>query len=122
MGKRDRARSPARRAPSLDPKPRILVLCEGSETEPRYLTGFIAWCRNPRVKVEIVPGVGVPFSIVQAAKARRAEAEQAAARAGDSYLAYDAVWCVFDVDEHPNLGDAMQMARGNQIDVAISNP
>lgn len=34
-------------------------------------------------------------------------------------------WCVFDVEvptQHPRLHDAIQMARDNDINVAISNP
>lgn len=37
-------------------------------------------------------------------------------------LAYDSVWCVFDVNDHPNIPDAKEMARDNGIDLAISNP
>ncbi len=37
-------------------------------------------------------------------------------------MAYDAVWCVFDVDDHPQVADARQMARANGIELAISNP
>jgi hypothetical protein len=29
---------------------------------------------------------------------------------------------VFDVDEHPNLREARDMAKGNDIELAISNP
>jgi hypothetical protein len=32
------------------------------------------------------------------------------------------VWCVFDIDSHPNVEDALQMARDNGIHLAISNP
>lgn len=37
MSRRDRERKPARRAPSLDPKPILLVVCEGDVTEKDYL-------------------------------------------------------------------------------------
>ncbi len=32
------------------------------------------------------------------------------------------MWCVFDVDEHPRLGDAKVMAAAHDINLAISNP
>jgi RloB-like protein len=35
---------------------------------------------------------------------------------------YDAVWCVFDIDEHPNVEDARQQARDNNIELIVSNP
>ena len=56
------------------------------------------------------------------AKAYKKKAQDAARREDDENLAYDAVWCVFDVDEHPQIADARQMARANGIELAISNP
>ena len=35
---------------------------------------------------------------------------------------FDEYWCVLDVDEHPNLEEALDMARANEISVALSNP
>lgn len=122
MRRRDRDRVPARRAPTLEPKRRLLVVCEGSETEPTYLRGFLSWCRNPCVELVVVEGAGVPKTIVETAIQRRASADKAAKVKRDSFLAYDEAWCVFDVDEHPHLHDAAQMARANKLDLAISNP
>src|SRR5690606_41139889 len=45
-----------------------------------------------------------------------------AKRHDDDNLSFDEVWCVFDVDEHPRVNDACQMARDNNIQVAVSNP
>lgn len=122
MGRRDRERRPARRAARLDPKPTILVLCEGTVTEREYLDGFKTWCRNPRVRVEYGPSGATPRTLVREAKARKRAAEDEASRERDDNLAYDEVWCVFDVDEHPEIGDARQMARDNGIELAVSNP
>ena len=36
--------------------------------------------------------------------------------------AHDEVWCIFDVDEHPRLNEAIELARRNEINLAISNP
>jgi hypothetical protein len=38
---------------------------------------------------------------------------------GDAYNEY---WCVFDVDVHPRLDEALQLAASNDILVALSNP
>lgn len=35
---------------------------------------------------------------------------------------YDEIWCVFDVDEHPNIAVAQAMAEQNGISLAVSNP
>jgi hypothetical protein len=45
-----------------------------------------------------------------------------ARREGDPFMAYDEIWCVFDVDDHPNLNDARQLADGRGVALAVSNP
>ena len=122
MGKRNRKRRPARRVPYKEPKPVILVVTEGKVTEPEYLNGFARATKNPRVRIEVRGGVGVPKTIVEFAKDRKIEAEEQARGAKDDNLRYDKVWCVFDFDEHPNIPDAKQMARDNGMELAMSNP
>ena len=65
---------------------------------------------------------GVPMTLVEVAKKQKREADRAAKNKGDDNLKYDAVWAVFDIDEHPNIPGAVQMARDNGVEVAISNP
>lgn len=120
--RRNRDRRKGRRSPFLDPKPRILVVCEGKETEPQYLKGFRSACHNPLVDVEVAKGVGVPKTVVSTAKELKKKADEAAKREKDDNLQYEKVWAVFDVDEHPKISDAIQMARDNDIELAISNP
>jgi hypothetical protein len=74
------------------------------------------------VTIQVAPEHGVPWTRVRVAKRYKREAEKHAARAGDENLAFDSVWCVFDIDDHPRVADAKQMARDNGIDMAISNP
>lgn len=122
MGKRDRVRRPARRKPYKESKPVILVVTEGEVTEKEYLDGFVSATKNPRVRIEVVGGAGVPKTIVESAKERKKESEKQARGEKDENLLFDEVWCVFDFDEHPNIPDARQMARDNDIKLAISNP
>ncbi len=122
MGKRNRQRRTARREPFVDSKPIILVVTEGEATEPEYLDGFARAFHNPRVRVQVVGGAGVPKTIVETAKELKRGAERQAEREHDDNLSYDEVWCVFDVDQHPHIPDAQQMARDNGILLAISNP
>jgi hypothetical protein len=121
---RDRQRRQGRRPPFRDPKPTILVISEGKETEPEYLYGFVRACRNPRVKIEVVHKHGDPQHLVENAKRRKESADEAAAREEDENLAYDAVWCVFDVDanSHAVIAAAEQLAQRSGIGTAISNP
>ena len=91
-------------------------------TEPEYLRGLQRACRNPRVTIEVAKEHGVPMTLVRIAKEYKEDAEAKARREGDDNLAYDCVWCVFDVDDHPAVGEADVMARDNGIHLAISNP
>jgi hypothetical protein len=120
--RRDRDRRPGRRAPFREPKPVILIVCEGTRTEPEYLFGFARACRNPRVRIEIAPEHGVPKTLVETAKRRKRQSKASAKREKDENLAFDSVWCVFDIDDHPHVPDAIQMARDNGIQLAVSNP
>ena len=120
--RRNRPRRPARRDPWRDPKPLILCVCEGKKTEPQYLKAFTAYCRNPRVRLQVEPGPGVPRTLVDRAKLMKRDAERESKRQKDGWLAFDEVWCVFDVDEHPRLDEARVMARDNGISLAVSNP
>jgi len=121
MGKR-RTRPLRRRAPRTEPRLRLLVLCEGKVTEPRYFQAFRHEHRNQLVHIEVMPACGVPKTLVEHAAERKKQALREAKRYGDSFLKYDEVWCVFDVDVHPNLEEAKNQARDNGLRVAISNP
>ncbi|AGA24697.1 RloB family protein [Singulisphaera acidiphila] len=120
--RRDRDRRPGRRSPFRQPKPIILIVCEGEKTEPQYFKGFADNHRNSRVEIKVATEHGVPKTLVELAKKYKKEAEKAAQHGKDENLAYDSVWCVFDVDDHPHIPDARQMANDNDIKLAISNP
>lgn len=119
---RYRHRREARREAFQEPKSLILVVTEGEITEPEYFRGYAKACQNPRVDVEVSGGKGVPRTVVENAKEEMRKAKKRARREHDDNLIYDEVWCVFDVDQHPNIPGAIQMARDNGIEVAISNP
>ena len=120
--RRNRERRPGRRPAFRDPKPTILIVCEGEKTEPEYFYGFASACRNTRVTIKVAREHGVPKTLVGIAKQYKEEAGAKAAQEKDDNLVYDSVWCVFDIDEHLHVGEAKEMARDNGIDLAISNP
>ncbi len=100
----------------------MLIVCEGENTEPQYFKQFALHHKNSRVKVKLADRTGVPFSLVRAAKEYKNEAARAAKREHDENIAFDSVWCVFDIDEHPHVHEARNMANANGINLAISNP
>ncbi|MFN7922601.1 MAG: RloB family protein [Bryobacteraceae bacterium] len=105
-----------RRGPRREPKPRILIVCEGRVTEPEYFRYLERSERIP-IELEIVPA-GVPKAVVEKAANRKKHA----AKSSDPNDRFDQVWCVFDIDEHPNVNEAKAQARANGIGLVISNP
>jgi hypothetical protein len=96
-----------------------LVFAEGLRTEEQYV---VHWHRRHRDRVNVVIDDfrGTPLQIVQRAVAAKKESERESRKGrGD---AYDKVWCICDVDEHPNLAEAINLAEAHGIGLAISNP
>ncbi len=114
---------PLRRRAGTRPELRtLLVFCEGDKTEPDYLNGLRRLPevrRNAAVKIEIDTDHGVPLTLVKLAAERKKRNDQVGSGAVDEY------WCVFDVEwprNHPDLDQAVRLARQNDIKLAISNP
>lgn len=97
----------------------ILVFTEGAKTEDGYL---LPWRRAYRgaVLLEIDPFHGVPQSLVERAVATK-KAEARDERRGRG-RAHDEIWCVFDINSHPNVPEAVRLAETHGIGLAISNP
>lgn len=125
MSRRDRtgSRPLKRKVATRRPRKTLVVFCEGERTEPEYLD---ALKRQPSVRdvaavdlrVETGHGGSVPRTLV-------AMAAEAHSRATEEEAEIDEFWCVFDVEwprNHPGLVDAIQQARANSIQLAISNP
>src|SRR5262249_25450256 len=86
---------------------------------PIYLTHWHRLYRQ-RVIVTIDEFHGAPMQLVETATARRtADLRDAKRGRGSAYHEY---WCVFDIDEHPNVGPALDLAGTSGISVAVSNP
>jgi len=99
-----------------------LVVCEGIVTERTYLNSLKHLARNPLVQLEISKKHGVPKTVVECAVVHQTKAAQDAKRERDSNLLYDEVWAVFDVDEHPHIDIALDLAKRHDISVALSSP
>jgi hypothetical protein len=124
--RRDRrtgARPLKRKVATRKPRKTLVVFCEGERTEPEYLD---ALKRQPLVRdvaavdlrVETGHGGSVPRTLV-------AMATDARNRAIEEEAEIDEFWCVFDVEwptNHPGLIEAVQQARANGIQLAVSNP
>lgn len=96
---------------------RILIVCEGTKTEPNYFKSFNSIKRGGRVYDITCDGAGTNTRwVVQKAIKMRDEAS-------DTPQAYDSVWAVFDRDSFlaANFNAAIQLAAANGIGCAWSN-
>lgn len=98
-------------------QPIVRVHSEGTKTEIQMLT---EWVRETR-RVKLDWGIlgADPKALVDAARQNMKKANRD--RSGVN-REFDHLWCVFDVDEHPRLRNALEEARQSNINVAISNP
>ena len=106
----------------IEPKIIIYVLCEGKITEPRYIHQFCKEYINDLVEVHPIPGVGVPLTVVEQAVMLKNELLRTAKKTKDSYRMAFSVWCLIDVDEHPNIETAKDLAHVKKIHLCVSNP
>ncbi|RAY15257.1 RloB domain-containing protein [Actinomadura craniellae] len=94
----------------------IVVFCEGVNSEPDYIRGLKKLphvAANTALDLRIHPKQGVPLTLVKMAKEHKWDPE------------VDECWCIFDVEwprNHPHLPEAVELARANGINLAISNP
>lgn len=104
-----RARDLVRRQSSRESYDRVLVVCEGSKTEPNYLRELVDCLKLSSANVEVDGDSGSsPISVVQHARRRNREERDK----GDTY---DRVFCVFDKDTHASYSQAVSES-------AISRP
>lgn len=97
----------------------IRVHTEGIATEVDYLTKL---ANHYRATIRLTFGSGgrVPKSLVE--QACQDEDERRRQRRPIPPYDYDEIWCVFDVDEHPDINQAIHRARQKGIKIAVSNP
>lgn len=94
-----------RRPPVRQPFDRVLIVCEGSKTEPLYFRALVEDLRLSAANVEVTgDGGSAPQSVVEYA-IRRFEADPS----------YDQVWCVFDRDAHPRFHEALDQVKHRKL-------
>lgn len=116
------SRSLSRPVEKTSPKVALHIVCEGINTEPRYFSDCVEHYAAGLVQLEIIPGAGVPDTLVRKAIEVREELLRKKRRSPDSFAACFRVWAVFDRDEHPLVEESIALAIENKIDVAFSDP
>lgn len=116
------ARVVQRRPPRIEPRPKILIVCEGEKTEYGYFVAFRGKENIRLLSIEVTTAHSDPRSVVEHAIAERDRAAKRARRLHDDNERFDEVWCVVDVDEHKLLPQAIALATREKIAVVVSNP
>lgn len=106
----------------VNPKVAIHIICEGVNTEPEYFIQCKDHYGAGLVELKIIPGAGVPWTIVQTAVELRQSLTLLKRKSKDSFDGCFRVWAVFDRDDHPLVEESLALARENNIDVAFSDP
>ena len=111
-----RARRIARRHGTRPPAARIVVVTEGVSTEPAYLKAFNRYHGDRSARLVTIGVGGDPRAVVERAieESRKLKIDPLAAR--------DSIWAMFDRDVHARFDEATDLARGNRIALAVSNP
>lgn len=80
----------------------VLIICEGTQTEPNYLMELKDYLAIDQAAIHIIPSKGsAPSSVVKHAK----DAIKEACENGNPY---SKVYCVIDKDLHPTYNSALQ--------------
>lgn len=89
---------------------------EGRVTEPHYLQDFARLHGHVSVDVVSLRGPSDPRSVIERAREEKSRAER------DGLSDRDTYWAMFDRDDHGKFHEAVDMAKANDIRLAISIP
>jgi RloB-like protein len=92
-------------------KQRILIVCEGLNTEPDYFDHFKKQFRLVATDIITIGGAGETIGVIERANKERQRAD------------FDQIWVVFDKDDFPaaHFDKAILLAESMEFGVAISN-
>ena len=91
-----------------------MVVTEGTSTEPGYLKMFKQLHGSESAALKVIPLGADPRAVVERAIDETPLDPEPSGN--------DSVWAVFDRDDHERFNEAVDLARGNNIKTAVSNP
>jgi len=104
------------------PLSQIWAYCEG-RTEKQYIEDLANYVGRRLIHVEVTGQVGVPLSVVSAAKQKLKELKARSTKRGaSSFDTQFTVWAVFDRDAHDSYDVALETARTSEVAAVYSNP
>ena len=107
---RVQARNLRRQAAIRKPYERLLIVCEGSKTEPNYINGIRNQYKLPTANVLVLPPeLGTaPIQVVEYAERILLHGDS---HAGITARGFDQVFAVFDRDEHASYDAALEKCK-----------
>jgi hypothetical protein len=112
-----------RNTPTEKIEKKILIACEGSDTERIYFNAIRQDLRLPEGRITVIPHDGTdPLRIVNNVLKARQDRKR-----DKTWEKEDLAWAVFDGDEHiennpANWHQAIQKAKSQKVNLAITNP
>ncbi|PWV65680.1 RloB family protein [Plasticicumulans acidivorans] len=108
--KHRQARDLARKRPQRVSHDRVLIVCEGSKTEPNYFREIIRAYRLHTASVTVLPCTRgtAPIAVVECA---RDLFDKGSCERGISPRAFERVYAVFDRDQHDSYREALDLAK-----------
>lgn len=104
-----RAKALARKKGTRPPYDRVLIVCEGTKTEPQYFQEILRQFRIPSAHIKVIPADGTsPLQVVNSALAEFQKTRE-----------YDRIFAVFDRDDHLTYANAL--ARAAALDGSQRN-
>lgn len=99
----------------------IYIFCEG-KTEKDYIEKFTKNIKTHNLIINTIGRVGVPLTVVRSGVQKSDELKLECKRDKIKFSDYYRVYCLSDVDEHPNISEAKVLAVQNGIYFILSNP
>lgn len=93
----------------------VLIVCEGTETEPNYFKGLRIFEKLSSVNVEVISGKrSAPTFVVNTAIQMKNNQKEE--------MPYDKIYCVIDGDVPHHLSEVNKLAKKHGIEMIISYP
>lgn len=112
---RRKNRKLSRQAPKREAYDMVLIVCEGTETEPNYFKGLRTFEKLSSVNVEVISGErsAATFVVNTAIQMKNNQEEE---------MPYDKIYCVIDGDVPHHLSEANKLAKQYGVEMIISYP
>ncbi|MCK4721516.1 RloB domain-containing protein, partial [bacterium] len=106
-----------RYSPVRDYRKAVLIVCEGSVTEPYYFRDLCEYLGLERFHIQIEKGKHglTPIGVVNKAFEKDCERTELS-KEGPGMVEFDQIWCVFDRDQHRSIKEALaEINRLNRV-------